>query len=163
MLTPPPRPPRRSRSPKEDGEIDETAQDAIVRKAPVTPGIHAIVKALREHSNAPKIFTPVVARMVGQMLSAALDPMPCKMDKKVAKELLNTIATEMLPARKRKFDEMAAEEKARLAQAAAAAAAALEAARFAHGDEVKARRPTVGSAEPVPRQQRNNHGYMYDA
>ena len=162
MLTPPPRPPR-NRSPKEDGEIGETAQDVIVRNPNITPGMRALINKIREVSDVPEIFTPGVAAAVGRCLSAAMSPMSCKADPKDAKEALELIATEMLPERKSKVDQMAAEDKARLEEAAAAAAAALEAARTAHGAAVAARRPTAGSAERVPKQRRTNHGYLEDA
>ena len=156
--TPPPRAPR-PRSPVEDGEIGETAQDVLIRHPLLTPNERRIVLALREHEDE---LTPEAAAAMGRMLSAALSPMPVKASPTTAKMALNIMATKMLPQRRNRRAELVAADQQRLDEATAAAAAAIEAANVARGAAKRARRPQVGSPEPPPRQDRDNLGYMYD-
>ena len=113
MATPPPRGAvrKRPRSPVEDGEVGETAQDVLIRHPLLSPGERRIVKALREHEDE---LTPHVAASMGRLLSAALSPMPLKCDVKDAKEALHIMTTEMLPNRRQKRRELAEAEAAGL-------------------------------------------------
>ena len=100
--TPPPRAPR-PRSPVEDGEIGETAQDVLIRHPLLTPNERRIVLALREHEDE---LTPEAAAAMGRMLSAALSPMPVKASPTTAKMALNIMATKMLPQRRNRRAEL---------------------------------------------------------
>ena len=161
MATPPPSRAarKRPRSPKEDGEIGETAQDVLMRHPLLTPGERRLVKALREYEDE---LTPDVARSMGRMLSAALSPMPQKLEPKDAKEALEIIATKVLQQRRQQRCELAEAEARELRQRQREAAAAVEAENMTRGAAAVARRPTVGSPKPPPRQERDNHGYMRD-
>ena len=89
--------------------------------------------------------------------------MPHKLSPKSAAEALHIIATVTLPQRAR---AKRAEERRKRAEAEArqqAKEAAREAANVATGAAAAFRRPTVGSPEPLPRQERTNLGYMRDA
>ena len=161
MTTPASRRSRPSaRSPKEDGEIGETAQDVLIRHPFRSPGMNRIVKALREHE--PEL-SPQVAAGMGRLLSAALSPMEGKAEPKDAKEALNIIATKMLPERRQQQRELDARQERELRRLQREAAAALEAANMEAGERAMARRPAVGSPERVVRKKRNNYGYMVDA
>ena len=151
---------RSLRSPKEDGEIDETAQDVLIRHPLLSPGERRIVKALREHEDE---LTPKLAAAMGRLLSAALSPMPLKADVTDAKMALEIIGTEMLPKRRQVRRDLAAEEERGLRQKEREVAAALEAENVARGNARSLVRPAVGSPARVRRQNRNNLGYMEDA
>ena len=76
MSTPPQRRlSKRKASPKEDGEIGESAADVLERHPLLTPSEGMIVKGLRQYEDE---FTPEVSAAIGRLLSAALSPMAIK-------------------------------------------------------------------------------------
>ena len=163
MISPPARGTSRKRplrSPKEDGEIDESAQDVLIRHPLLSPGERRIVKGLREHEDE---LTPKLAADMGRLLSAALSPMPIKAEPMDAKQALEFIVTEMLPRRRQAKRELAAEDARALRRQERELAAALEAENVARGALREMARPTVGSPALLRRQKRNTLGYMEDA
>jgi regulator of protease activity HflC (stomatin/prohibitin superfamily) len=156
MATPPPRKPR-PRSPVEDGEVGETAQDVLIRHPLLSPGERRMVNMLRQHED---VLTPEAAAAMGRLLSAALSPMPIKASPTTAKEALNTMATEMLPQRKRQREEMDEAEQKRLDEEVEQRAAAVEAALMAQGAARAEARAQAGSPEPPPRMYRDFYGNL---
>ena len=69
---------------------------------------------------------------------------------------------EVLQQRRQQRCELAEAEARELRQRQREAAAAVEAENMTRGAAAVARRPTVGSPKPPPRQERDNHGYMRD-
>ena len=150
----------RPRSPMEDGEIGESAQDVLMRHPLLSPGERRIVKALRAHEEE---LTPCVAASVGRLLSAALSPMAMKADVSDAKEALEIIATEVLPKRKQQRRKLAHAEERVLRQQEREVAAAIEAENVARGTARAAARPTVGSPRRIRRCGYDNYGNLVRA
>ena len=132
-------------SPREDGEVGETAQDVLDRHPCCSPQMATCIDALKKYES---VMTPGIAKAVGRLLSAALSPLHCKAEPEDAKEALQVVATKMLPERackKRKADE----EQARALEAAAnALAATVERENRKWGERRLAKRVALAEREP---------------
>ena len=134
------------RSPKEDGEIGETAQDVLDRHPALSPQMATCVSALRDYESE---LTPGIARAVGKLLSAALSPLQGKAEPEDAVEALQIVATKMLPERacaKRRRQEM---HSRNVRAKAEALVAAVQREQKRAGENRKRMREEI-AARPVP-------------